>query len=225
MKKEHFITLASFVLLYITSHAQTITTFTLNSGVTSTTLTAPMAAGDSVILKSGSLPTGYTVAITSYTTVVNFPAYDVVFSSGNSLNDSGQFLILSSYTTASIYITTNSMVGMNLTAYDSNGTPSLYWLITNGNIATGISESSSENFNPIIYPNPAKDYFSLKLKGEEGETVILNLYNSLGANVLNETYNEAIEPHNINIENFPSGIYSLEVICGSKKNMKKFVKM
>jgi hypothetical protein len=225
MKKIYFFLVLA--LFYITGNAQTVTTFTLNSGVTSTTLTAPMAPGDSIILRKGMLPPNCTVAIVSYTTVVAFNnVHDSVFCViGNMLNDNNQFTMESYSTVASIYVISWAMIGMNLVCYDSNGTPVLYWLITNSNLTTSVSESSNEYYPPKIYPNPINEAFTIDIKNQNASSFEFKIYNNIGELVKQENDVITSEANNINISNLLPGIYTLEIICDNKKSLQKIVKM
>ena len=209
------------------SFSQTVTTFTLNSGVTSTTLTAPMAPGDSVILRKGMLPPNCTVAIVSYTTVVAFNnVHDSVFCViGNILNDNNQFIMESYSTVGSIYIISWAMKGMNLICYDSNGTPVLYWLITNSNLVTSVAESISEYYDPKIYPNPINEAFSIDFRNPIMSSFELKIYNHLGELVKEEHDVNISESNNINISNLSPGIYTLEILCDNKRSIQKIVKV
>jgi len=62
-----------------------------------------------------------------------------------------------------------------------------------------------------VYPMPATDFINIEIKPADSERLILELHNSSGLKVLNNStfYQPVMQ---INVRDFPSGIYFLKVI-------------
>ncbi len=89
-------------------------------------------------------------------------------------------------------------------------------------INTGINNFSHSNTMFSIYPNPATDRFVIQLKNYsfKKHVAVLELYNSLGAQVHTQILTE--EKTEINI-NLPSGIYITKVNNGIEVNSRKLI--
>ena len=225
MKKHYLTFLIVSLLVCSLSKAQTTTTFTLNSGVASTTLTAPMAHGDSIILKSGTIPTGYTVNISSYISYTYTPCNVLVFGPIHGINFNGEIDMWGAINSASIQIISPYMIQMNLTGYDNSGAAVLNWTIRNSSVATGNMDVANQKHPLNIYPNPAQNEFYVELDSKTNTPITLNVYNSFGQLQITETYLQSEERKKIDIEKLNSGIYSLEVIFDNERKIQKIIKM
>lgn len=84
-------------------------------------------------------------------------------------------------------------------------------------------QNSSSYLDFTLYPNPANNYFEISYNQlPEDETKVL-IFDSLGNIVFNKTLDSKLT--NINIENFPTGIYYINSISGKIRIVKKLIIM
>ncbi len=82
--------------------------------------------------------------------------------------------------------------------------------------------------NVILFPNPAKDKFSVKFNSSENENVTAKLYSICGQEMESlgfkqETISGKSVIH-IDLQNkVPAGVYFLQLTSGSKKVTKKII--
>ncbi|TLV02142.1 S8 family serine peptidase [Dyadobacter luticola] len=89
----------------------------------------------------------------------------------------------------------------------------------------------SVNYQDIVwklYPNPSRDFFQVELKGEKDQEVKINVFETGGRLVKNETLNATgsvqVKTIDLSKEKLPTGIYLLEVIAGEQKQTFKILK-
>lgn len=79
-----------------------------------------------------------------------------------------------------------------------------------------IQSYSNDKF--AIIPNPVDDIF--EIKQEWNDIQFIEIYNSIGQNVLAQKYNSSA----INVSNLPSGVYYIKLISKDRTNTSKFIK-
>jgi len=87
----------------------------------------------------------------------------------------------------------------------------------------GINESLNEVVNLNVYPNPAKNNFSISLNNEKAEPVSYELINAIGQSVKKENLGnqQGKTIYNINVSEIPAGVYFVKVSEGNKVSTKK----
>jgi hypothetical protein len=82
--------------------------------------------------------------------------------------------------------------------------------------------SNDEEIN--LYPNPATDKINLSIDSKEVQILNINIYNSLGLKIQSHE-NFSLENTEIDISDFSSGMYIVEIITSNGKNStKRFLK-
>ena len=78
----------------------------------------------------------------------------------------------------------------------------------------------------LIYPNPASQEGYIQIQAEESELAMIQIQNSLGNVVLNETFelNKGNNTKWLNLENLPSGVYLVNLSINGKELVKKWIK-
>ncbi len=84
---------------------------------------------------------------------------------------------------------------------------------------TGIQEANIA-FSAVIYPNPTSDIVFI-IAEENEEPVSVTIYNVLGEKVLDR---KTIINNQINISDFNSGLYIVEIIQGQSRSIQKLIK-
>ncbi|WP_289045912.1 T9SS type A sorting domain-containing protein [uncultured Olleya sp.] len=84
--------------------------------------------------------------------------------------------------------------------------------------------SVNDNFleEALIYPNPTTDWVTIKLKKTEPE-VDINIVNSLGQVIFNKNYSN-IESSLLDFNNYPNGIYFINIVAGKTSKTVKIIK-
>ena len=87
-------------------------------------------------------------------------------------------------------------------------------------------ESDVNDFNAILYPNPADKNISLEIKSNNEAQAQITITDMLGRQVLNEIEFLIIGNNiiNYNIENFAAGMYLVQIQNGSESRLIKLVK-
>jgi len=84
-----------------------------------------------------------------------------------------------------------------------------------------------ENLNSItsfnIYPNPASQYLNVSFFEDVQPKSRIVIYDALGKIYFSNEVENSIKHHQINIEDFADGIYTLAIINTEKINTKKFI--
>ncbi|WP_294229069.1 T9SS type A sorting domain-containing protein [uncultured Chryseobacterium sp.] len=131
-----------------------------------------------------------------------------------SIKVNNQVLQLPDYVWIKSLFTHNSKIYFSLGQYQNHG-EELFVTDQINNLAT-----QEENLNTdkiVVYPNPATDYFNIKLSDQEKVLKVI-IYDVSGKLV--SIYNDSP----INIQQFPTGIYFLSIITNVKKYNSKLVK-
>lgn len=87
-------------------------------------------------------------------------------------------------------------------------------------VSTGINENTIEN-KVSVYPNPASDFLNVtaKLKGQS----TLIIYNNLGQEVMNYSFNEAFKVQ-LDVQSLAKGVYTVKINNADGVVINKFVK-
>jgi hypothetical protein len=94
------------------------------------------------------------------------------------------------------------------------------------NLITGLRSSitrSEKHLNP--WPNPASSTMQIPINTYTGEQIGISIYDILGNEVFSEIRNNlaATEPLNLDIAEFPNGIYFVHTIAGKDEQAFRFV--
>jgi hypothetical protein len=92
-------------------------------------------------------------------------------------------------------------------------------------IATGIDEQYKED-DLVIFPNPTNNYSYLSFNKNSTSEISISVSDLLRNNIYNENigfYNLGQNVIKLETNNFPSGIYLVEIISGSSRLNKKLI--
>jgi len=92
----------------------------------------------------------------------------------------------------------------------------------------GIKEQNESIANVSLFPNPAKDQFSVKFNSTENGNVTVKLYSICGQEieslVVNKDFNAGVTTLNFDLQNrIPAGVYFVQLNYSSKKVTKKLI--
>lgn len=87
-------------------------------------------------------------------------------------------------------------------------------------LALGTSEIEANLAASTIFPNPAKDLFTLSIQGEEYKNLNYQLYDIAGKTILTSNITQAITT--ISVDALPNGSYFLAITNMNSKNLKTF---
>ena len=115
---------------------------------------------------------------------------------------------------------TPDTTGLNLPSTDITGNPR----VSNGRIDIGAYENLGTSINNLItdnsiniYPNPNNGNFLLFIKNSDYKDFTIQIFDITGNIVFSENYkNKSILAENIDISEFGSGVYSINISCGSE---------
>lgn len=77
-----------------------------------------------------------------------------------------------------------------------------------------------------VYPNPTSDYVNINFQDYKNSKIVCTLYNSSMVEVLSNEFTVLSDNYKtkINLNDFNSGVYFLQIICDGKISYKKIVK-
>ena len=92
----------------------------------------------------------------------------------------------------------------------------------------GVKEQTDAPANISLFPNPAKDKFSVKFNSTENGTVTAKLYSVCGQEiqslVVNKEFNVGATTLNFDLQNnIPAGVYFVELNYSSRKVIRKLI--
>lgn len=92
----------------------------------------------------------------------------------------------------------------------------------------GVKEQTEAIANVSIFPNPAKNQFSVRFNSVENGNVTAKLYSICGQEIetiaINKEYNLGVTTLNIDLQNnIPAGVYFIQLNYNSKKTTKKLI--
>lgn len=91
--------------------------------------------------------------------------------------------------------------------------------------ATTLAQTLTGTFSrPMVYPNPAREDFSLVIPGNYPIIRQVNIYSITGALIQQKIYSGITGTRNYNISQLKNGIYLLEIRAGNTRDVLKFVK-
>lgn len=94
--------------------------------------------------------------------------------------------------------------------------------------SVGVKEQNDLISNINMFPNPAKDKFSVKFNSTENGTITAKLYSVCGQEVeslvVNKEFNSGVTTLNFDLQNhIPAGVYFVQLNYNSKKVIKKLI--
>lgn len=92
----------------------------------------------------------------------------------------------------------------------------------------GVKEQTEAIANVSIFPNPAKNQFSVRFNSVENGNVTAKLYSICGQEIetieINKEYNLGVTTLNIDLQNnIPAGVYFIQLNYNSKKTTRKLI--
>ena len=109
----------------------------------------------------------------------------------------------------------------NITNYKSWWTPPIFWQQPSQiKIGGGSTISNLE-----IYPNPSRDKFNISFNSDEVQSFKMMIYNVVGEEIYIEEREEYVGEYikQINLRNYPKGIYFLEIETNDGVINKKLI--
>ncbi|HRG18779.1 MAG TPA: T9SS type A sorting domain-containing protein [Flavobacterium lutivivi] len=126
----------------------------------------------------------------------------------------------------------SNIPNLNYICADSNEIPALQSFLAGCGITQSITidsacplsvnEFDSEKF--AVHPNPSNGVFWLTTKQSFQEKIVYSVYDVLGKKILEKVVSNDISSTDINLENFPVGIYLLHIKTGEVVVNKKLIK-
>jgi hypothetical protein len=74
-----------------------------------------------------------------------------------------------------------------------------------------------------VYPNPSNGLVTIDLKGALTQNATIVVYNSLGQNVMSQTYTQASGKFEINLTDYAKGVYSIKLTVDGQVVNKRVV--
>ncbi|MDX9696384.1 MAG: T9SS type A sorting domain-containing protein [Bacteroidales bacterium] len=96
-----------------------------------------------------------------------------------------------------------------------------------GGILSIVNHLEIENFKVVVFPNPVKEFLSIKIWGLKNDTFIIEVSEISGKSLLHYSISNITDIFKINISSFVSGFYLLNIysIKGEKIASTKFIKI
>ncbi len=106
--------------------------------------------------------------------------------------------------------------------YNSNSMPpapipgncDLLIIKTDCNLISGLSDIPSEEFSPLIYPNPAASFVNIRMNLKSKDNITLELFDILGNSVALDNYSvpsTGAQEFGLNVHELKNGLYLLKV--------------
>jgi hypothetical protein len=92
-------------------------------------------------------------------------------------------------------------------------------------IVTTVEENIDVFVSVIVFPNPASDVVNIKFEAPVDSEVIVDILDSQGKMVKRDLIESTMSEKQLNLQNFPPGIYYLKLIKGKLVNVYKVVKL
>jgi hypothetical protein len=94
-----------------------------------------------------------------------------------------------------------------------------YWKIST---STSIAELTTNHFNFNVYPNPTKDFINILLQTSQTESMVISIVDMNGKVFNQQKIVDKITEKQIDVANYPSGIYLLRITTVSGKHLGTF---
>ncbi|MBM6498635.1 T9SS type A sorting domain-containing protein [Flavobacterium macrobrachii] len=126
----------------------------------------------------------------------------------------------------------NNLPNLNYICADDNEIPALQSFLTGCGVTQsiiidsdcplGVKEFNHESF--VVHPNPGNGIFQLTFNETLSEKITYSVYDVLGKLIVEKESSNNLSTTEINLENYPAGIYLLRVKIGDSIINKKLVK-
>lgn len=199
-----------------------------------------ITAGSAAYLKTGFLLAIHPYALEGYImTTLNDSdtiSFKILLFNNNVVVDSGIWLgttNISSFSQIWTPITQNASVidsaAIEIICGNHVGTTlTVDYLSLNNSSAIPNKDQVEINNTIEVYPNPAKDYFRIKLNINSNNETFISLYNELGCEIkteLNDRLYQGFSQFTIDVSGLPAGFYFLKTISGVEVNTRKILKL
>jgi hypothetical protein len=92
-------------------------------------------------------------------------------------------------------------------------------------IITAVEETIDDAVKIKVFPNPADAIVNVQFEAPVDEEIILDILDSQGKLVKTDLIDSAMTEKQINLQDFPAGIYYLRLTKGKHSNVYKVVKL
>jgi len=89
---------------------------------------------------------------------------------------------------------------------------------------TSVIENASKEGQFNIYPNPGNGKFNIEIANRSSHTINLEIYNLLGERILEKTDLSKVNYYEINITDYPKGIYLVKINDGENVYTERIIK-
>lgn len=117
-------------------------------------------------------------------------------------------------------------VNINTTNMDFDATKEIWRFFSQYNLPAEIKHFENNKTSFTLYPNPTTGLFKIKFDNLNSTTIQINVSNTIGKEMYNfstNTPNKNEFEHIINLENFPAGIYLLNVLTNHSVESTKLI--
>ncbi len=210
----------------VTLTASTASSYLWSNAATTQSISVSSAGNYSVVVTNAngcSAPSSVTGVI-----VNPLPSVPIISASDTTFCQGGSAILTAS--TASAYLWSNGATTQSttiltagdysVTATNSNGCSASATQTINVNVCTGIVELTGSLVS--IYPNPATEQINIKLDASFINNATIEVYDVNGKMLLSEKV--LAENTSIVITTLSNGIYTLKIVCDSKKIVHRFIK-
>lgn len=98
-----------------------------------------------------------------------------------------------------------------------------YTVIARFNSGLNLSNYEFEKDSFVVYPNPSSGVFQLTFNKSFSQKMVYSIYDVMGRKIIEKEISNESSSFDINLENYPKGIYLLNVTTGETKVVKKLV--
>ncbi len=110
---------------------------------------------------------------------------------------------------------------INISSNDNNEASYDFVVSGLGISSSNVMVNTSNNFDLVVYPNPASDHLIIKYNDIKAQDATLKLMNSLGQVVIEESLSKDCCSKDLNVEGLPKGIYLLQIKGKTLSEVKK----
>lgn len=128
-----------------------------------------------------------------------------------------------SATTSVIAVSPTTTVTFTVNGTDANGCSNVTTVTQNVSTCTDIQSTvSNQQLSISVYPNPTEGIVNIELKSLNDKNVSIQILNTLGEVLMNESVNTKYSA--FNIQHFATGVYFIKVIENNKQQVIKLIK-